>query len=53
MVLVPPRPDPVLDSTSPWRLVRVTEVVYPDGAIRTLDQKTLTNGNDAARFARF
>jgi hypothetical protein len=38
---------------SPWRLVLVHEVVFPDGTIRFLDEKTLTNGQDAARFAAY
>jgi hypothetical protein len=37
----------------PWRVVLLREVVFPDGRIRRVDHKTLTNGEDAARFATF
>jgi hypothetical protein len=36
---------------SPWRLVRVREVVFKDGTIRKLQETTLSNGQDAARYA--
>jgi hypothetical protein len=36
---------------TPWRLVQVREVVYRDGTIRALEERTLSDGQDAARFA--
>jgi hypothetical protein len=54
VVLLPPAEHPVLPhSPTPWKLVLVREVVFRDGTIRALDTKTLTNGQDAARFAGF
>jgi hypothetical protein len=54
VVLFPPMPHPVLiNAPSPWRLVYVREIVFPDGTIRQLDEKTLTNGSDAARYAKY
>jgi len=53
-VLIPPIENPQFaNAATPWRLVLVREVVFPDGSIRQIDEKTLTNGQDAARFARF
>jgi hypothetical protein len=51
LVLLPPAPHPVLRGASPWRLVLMREVVLPDGRLRAVEEKTLTNGNDAARYA--
>jgi hypothetical protein len=51
VVLRPPVKHPVLPGSTPWRLVRVRELVSRDGTIRLLEEKTLTNGQDAARFA--
>lgn len=53
VILVPPWTHPDLRYTSPWRLVWVRGIVYPDGAITVLDERTLTNGDDAQRFLRF
>ncbi len=53
VVLIPPIRHAVLSHSSPWRLVRLVEVVYPDGGIQGMDQKTLSNGDAAARYARF
>jgi hypothetical protein len=54
VVLLPPMPHPVLiNAPSPWRLVLVREIVFPDGTIRQVDEKTLSNGTDAARFSKF
>ena len=41
----------LLNAASPWRLVLTREVVFPDGTIRPIEDRTLTNGQDAARFA--
>lgn len=53
VLLVPPIKHDMLEFSSPWRLVRVREIVYPDGGIRPTNDKTLTNGDGAAKFARF
>ncbi len=53
LLLTPPVRNDELNYISPWRLVRVREVVYPDGTLQALDTKTVTNGDDAARFARY
>lgn len=52
VVLLPPVQHPHLERVfSPWKLVLVREVVFADGRIRATDERTLTNGSDAARFA--
>lgn len=51
VVLLPPVPHAVLPSATPWRLVLLREIVFPDGTLRALDERTLTNGHDARRFA--
>lgn len=53
VVLVPPVPHPHLKSATPWRLVLRTEIVFPDGTMRFLEERTLSNGEDAERFARY
>lgn len=53
VILVPPWTHPDLKYKSPWRLVWVRGIVYPDGAVTVLDERTLTNGDDAQRFVRF
>src|SRR5262249_37438456 len=54
VVLYSPVPDPHIPRFSrPWRVVLLKEVVFADGRIRRNDEKTLTNGQDAARFATF
>lgn len=54
VVLYAPVPDPDIPRYArPWRVVLLKEVVFPDGRIRKVDEKTLTNGQDAARFATF
>jgi len=54
VVLFPPTPHPSLPHVvSPWRLVLLTEVVSADGTIRSIESKTLLNGEDAARYAGF
>ena len=54
VVLFAPVPDKDIPKYSrPWRVVLMKEVVFPDGRIRKVDEKTLTNGQDAARFATF
>ncbi len=53
VILVPPWTHPDLKYTSPWRLVWVRGVVYPDGAVTVQKKRTLTNGQDAQRFVRF
>ena len=54
VVLLSPVPDPDMPRYSkPWRVILLKEVVFPDGRIRKVDEKTLTNGQDAARFATF
>ncbi len=52
VVLLPPVQHPMLAGVATaWRLVLIREVVFADGVIRALEDKTLTNGQDAARFA--
>lgn len=52
VVLLLPVPHPMLVKVATtWRLVLIREVVFQDGVIRPIDQTTLTNGQDAARFA--
>jgi hypothetical protein len=52
VVLLAPVPHPVLVKVAtPWRLVLLRELVLADGFIRSVDEKTLTNGQDAVRFA--
>lgn len=52
VVLYSPVPDPNIPRfAKPWRVVLLKEVVFADGRIRKVDEKTLTNGQDAARFA--
>jgi hypothetical protein len=52
VVLYSPVPDPDMPRyAKPWRVVLLKEVVFPDGRVRKVDEKTLTNGQDAARFA--
>jgi hypothetical protein len=54
VILYSPVPDPNIPRFSrPWRVVLLKEVVFADGRIRRIDEKTLTNGQDAARFATF
>ena len=53
VILVAPWTHPDLKFESPWRLVWIRGVVYPDGALSVLDERTLTNGDDAQRFVRF
>jgi hypothetical protein len=53
VILVAPWTHPDLKYQSPWRLVWVRGIVYPDGAVTVLDERTLTNGDDAQRFVRF
>ncbi len=53
VALVPPWTHPSFRSTSPWRVVLVRAAVYPDGSITAREQRTLTNGEDARRFARW
>src|SRR5262245_13454249 len=54
VVLYAPVPDPNIPRYArPWRVVLLREVVFPDGHIKKVDEKTLTNGQDAARFATF
>lgn len=53
VILVAPKTHPDLKFTSPWRLVWVRGIVYPDGAVTVQDERTLTNGPDAQRFVRF
>jgi len=54
VVLLTAVPDPDMPKwVQPWRVVLLKEVVFPDGRIRRVDHKTLTNGEDAARFATF
>jgi len=53
VVLVPPQQHEMLAFSTPWRLVLVTQVVYPDGGLRASDRRTLTNGDSAERYARF
>jgi hypothetical protein len=52
VVLLPPMPHPFMPHVStPWRLVLLREVVFKDGTIKTTDEKTLSDGQDAIRFA--
>jgi hypothetical protein len=52
VVLLRPVQHPMLAGVATaWRLVLIREVVFADGVIRPLEDKTLTNGQDAARFA--
>ncbi len=52
VVLLPPTANAFLPGVwSPWRLVYETEVVFKDGTIRPLEERTLTDDQDAARFA--
>jgi hypothetical protein len=52
IVLLRPVQHPMLPGVATaWRLVQIREVVFADGVIRPLEDKTLTNGQDAARFA--
>ena len=54
VVLYSPVPDKDIPRYArPWRVALLREVVFPDGHIRKVDEKTLTNGQDAARFATF
>lgn len=54
VVLFAPVPDKDIPRYSrPWRVALLREVVFPDGHIRKVDEKSLTNGQDAARFATF
>jgi hypothetical protein len=54
VILYAPVPDKDIPRYArPWRVVLLREVVFPDGHIRKVDEKTLTNGQDAARFATF
>ncbi len=51
VVLQPPGQHPLLPTVvTPWRLLYVREIVFKDGTIRFVDEHTLTNGEDAARF---
>jgi hypothetical protein len=52
VVLMPPTPHPFMPNVStPWRLLLVREVVFKDGTFKTVDEKTLSDGQDAVRFA--
>jgi hypothetical protein len=52
VVLVPPGQHPTIPTkVTPWRLLYVREIVFRDGTIRFVDENTITNGADAARFA--
>jgi len=52
VVLAPPAQHPFLNRVvTPWRLVYVREIVFKDGTIRYVDEQTVTDGQDAARFA--
>jgi hypothetical protein len=53
VILVAPWTHPDLGYKSPWRLVWIRGIIYPDGAITVLEERTLTNGQDAHRFVRF
>jgi hypothetical protein len=54
VVLFPPRQHPTMPQVrSPWRLLLVREVVSPDGTLRQLDTRTLSNGSDAERYAAY
>jgi hypothetical protein len=53
VVYYPPVPHPLFRVGSPHRVVERREVVHPDGTVRGLEERTLTNGDDAARFAAF
>src|SRR5262245_30624329 len=54
VILYAPVPDPDIPRYArPCRVVLLKEVVFPDGHIKKVDEKTLTNGQDAARFATF
>ena len=51
VVLQPHAQHPLLPTVvTPWRLLYVREIVFKDGTIRFVDEQTLTNGEDAARF---
>ena len=50
---VPPVKHELLPHSSPHKVVMVRELVYPDGSLRLVDAKTLTNGTDAERYARW
>jgi hypothetical protein len=52
VVLLPPMPHPFMPKVmTPWRLLQIREVVFKDGTIKTVDEKTLSDGQDAVRFA--
>jgi hypothetical protein len=52
VVLHPPVAHAVLPGVfTPWRLVLLSEIVFPDGTLRYIGETTLTNGSDASRFA--
>lgn len=51
VVLYSPRKHPDLKYYSPYRLVELNETVFPDGTVNRGEMKTLTNGEDAQRFA--
>ena len=51
ILLAPAAHHTLPNAPTPWRLVLTREVVFPDGTIRRIEDKTLTNGQDAARFA--
>jgi hypothetical protein len=53
IVCVAPQEHSDLLYMTPWRVVQLNVVVYPDGVLSVLDDRTLTNGDDAARYARF
>jgi hypothetical protein len=54
VVLVPPVPHPTIPHVaSPWRLLLLREVVSRDGTLRPLDARTLSDGQDAARYAAY
>ena len=51
VVLQAPAQHPLIPTvTTPWRLLYIREIVFKDGTIRYVDEHTLTNGEDAARF---
>ena len=52
VVLLPPMPHPFMPHVlTACRLVLLREVVFKDGTIKTTDEKTLSDGQDAVRFA--
>ncbi len=53
VVLLPPVEHPILSHSSPWRLVEIVEVVYPDGTISVESQRILTNGDAARRYQTY